>query len=60
MGIASAIIFVGMLYFAFTYSAWDWWVVLVLVLSFIGMGSSEWVKFRHTNETHNHYEEKRT
>lgn len=53
--IASAIAFVGMLYFAFTYHTWEWWVIAVLVLSFLGIGAKDWVNFKRSNETHYHY-----
>lgn len=58
MGIASAAVFIATLYFAFTYSTWDWWVVLILVLSFIGVGSKELLKFQNKTETHNHFEKR--
>ena len=56
--IASAIVFVGMLYFAFTYSVWDWWVVAVLVLSFLGVGVNEMFKYTNKKENHIHYGDK--
>lgn len=59
MSYASAVVFIAMLYFAFTYNVWDWWVVAVLVLSFAGVKMYDWVSIKRTNETHYHYGEKK-